>query len=107
MNENRAVDALLTAALFAADRHSEQKPKDTAKTPYINHPLAVAEVLARHGVDDLITLQAALLHDTIEDTETHPAELDSPSVPMMRSVAQPTPQPQNRLPPTTDTLATR
>ena len=86
MNENCAVDALLTAALFAADRHSEQKRKDTAKTPYINHPLAVAEVLSRHGVDDLITLQAALLHDTIEDTETHPAELDSAFGAEVRSV---------------------
>ena len=86
MNENCAVDALLTAALFAADRHSEQKRKDTAKTPYINHPLAVAEVLSRHGVDDLITLQAALLHDTIEDTETQPAELDSAFGAEVRSV---------------------
>ena len=77
MNENYAVDALLSAVLFAADRHSEQKRKGTAKTPYINHLIAVAEVLASHGVDDLITLQAALLHDTIEDTETRPAELDS------------------------------
>ena len=86
MNENYAVDALLMAALFAADRHSDQRRKDAAASPYINHPLAVAEVLARHGVNDLITLQAALLHDTIEDTETHPAELDSAFGAEVRSV---------------------
>jgi guanosine-3',5'-bis(diphosphate) 3'-pyrophosphohydrolase len=37
--------------------------------------LGVAEVMARHGVDDLVALQAALLHDTLEDTETTPDEL--------------------------------
>ena len=31
--------------------------------------------MARHGVDDLVALQAALLHDTLEDTETTPDEL--------------------------------
>jgi len=86
MNENYAIDALLTAVLFAADRHSDHRRKDAAASPYINHPLAVAGVLAHHGVDDLITLQAALLHDTIEDTETQPAELDSAFGAEVRSV---------------------
>ena len=86
MNESYAVDALLSAALFAADRHSDKKRKDTAEPPYINHLLAVAEVISRHGVDDLITLQAALLHDTIEDTETRPPELDSAFGAEVRSV---------------------
>ncbi len=43
----------------------------------INHPIAVAEVLARvAGVTDLAMLQAAILHDTIEDTQTTAQELD-------------------------------
>jgi guanosine-3',5'-bis(diphosphate) 3'-pyrophosphohydrolase len=45
-------------------------------SPYINHPIAVAEVLARiGGVNDLAVLQAAVLHDTLEDTETTEFEL--------------------------------
>ena len=68
---------LLTALDFAARKHRQQRRKDTAASPYINHPIAVAELLARvGGVTDLATLQAALLHDTIEDTETTIAELD-------------------------------
>jgi guanosine-3',5'-bis(diphosphate) 3'-pyrophosphohydrolase len=68
---------LLHAAEFAAIRHRDQRRKDEAASPYINHPLAVAAVLARHGVDDAVTLMAAVLHDTIEDTETTEADLRS------------------------------
>lgn len=72
-----AQQALLRAALFAADKHRLQKRKDIDASPYINHPLAVAEVMARHGVTDAVALQAALLHDTIEDTNTTPEELEA------------------------------
>ena len=68
--------ALLTALRFAARKHSRQRRKDLEATPYINHPVAVAEILAVTGlVTDLAMLQAAILHDTIEDTETSPQEL--------------------------------
>ena len=68
---------LLRAVNFAADRHRHQRRKDHESSPYINHPIAVAETLAREGdVSDLPALQAALLHDTIEDTETTPGELE-------------------------------
>ena len=68
---------MLAALRFAAQKHSRQRRKDSDATPYINHPIAVAEVLARvGGVTDLATLQAAILHDTIEDTQTTPQELD-------------------------------
>jgi len=67
---------LLAAAHFAADKHRDQRRKDSSASPYINHPLAVAEVLSRHGVSDVVPLQAALLHDTIEDTETTVSELN-------------------------------
>lgn len=67
--------ALLAAAYFAAERHVGQKRKDGI-TPYINHPIAVAELLARiGGVTDTAILQAALLHDTIEDTNTTGEEI--------------------------------
>jgi (p)ppGpp synthase/HD superfamily hydrolase len=67
---------LLAALKFAAHKHSRQRRKDLEATPYINHPIEVAEVLSRiGGITDLTTLQAAILHDTIEDTDTSPQEL--------------------------------
>lgn len=57
-------------------KHSTQRRKDVDASPYINHPIAVASLLAvEAGVSDLTTLQAAILHDTIEDTETSFEEL--------------------------------
>ena len=68
---------LLKAVRFAAEKHSRQRRKDSEATPYINHPIAVAEVLARVGkVTDGFALQAALLHDTLEDTPTTAEELE-------------------------------
>lgn len=62
---------LLRAAKFAAEKHTEQKRKNVAGTPYINHPIEVAERLANiGGVEDEGLIIAALLHDTIEDTAT-------------------------------------
>jgi GTP diphosphokinase / guanosine-3',5'-bis(diphosphate) 3'-diphosphatase len=67
---------LLAAAHFAAAKHRDQRRKDSAASPYINHPIGVAEVMACNGVTDVVALQAALLHDTIEDTETTVAEIE-------------------------------
>ncbi|NMI01245.1 RelA/SpoT family protein [Pseudonocardia acidicola] len=50
----------------AEDKHAHQKRK--SGDPYITHPLAVATILAELGMDT-ITLVAALLHDTVEDTD--------------------------------------
>jgi guanosine-3',5'-bis(diphosphate) 3'-pyrophosphohydrolase len=73
---NRSHTQLLTAVHFAADKHRYQKRKDKPASPYINHPIAVAEVLANiGGVNDLAVLQAAILHDTLEDTKTTRREL--------------------------------
>ncbi len=67
---------LLRAASFAADKHSNQRRKNVEASPYINHPLAVAECLANEvGVTDVVLLSAALLHDTVEDTDTSLDEL--------------------------------
>lgn len=66
---------LLDAASFAADRHRDQRRKDVDATPYINHPLDVARILGEAGVDDVEVLMAAILHDTIEDTDTTAEEL--------------------------------
>lgn len=68
---------LLRALHFAADRHRDQRRKDPGASPYINHPIAVAEVLARvGGVQDVHVLSAAVLHDTVEDTQTTLADIE-------------------------------
>lgn len=68
---------ILNAAAFAAERHRDQRRKDTDASPYINHLLALADILAREGgVTDATVIAAALLHDTVEDTETTIAELE-------------------------------
>jgi guanosine-3',5'-bis(diphosphate) 3'-pyrophosphohydrolase len=74
---NKSISLVLRAAAFAADKHRHQRRKDHARTPYINHPLAVARVLAEEGgVKDPEILAAAILHDTLEDnTETTRREL--------------------------------
>ena len=70
-------ERLLLALRFAAEKHRTQRRKDTMATPYINHPILVAETLVRVGmIDDPAAIQAAILHDTLEDTETTIAELD-------------------------------
>ncbi len=67
---------LFDALAFAAHKHRAQRRKDKAASPYINHPIALADVLANEGgVVDPATLCAALLHDTIEDTRTSYREL--------------------------------
>ena len=61
---------LLKALAFAARKHRDQRRKDARASPYINHPIALADVLVNEaGVTDVEVLCAALLHDTIEDTE--------------------------------------
>lgn len=68
---------IIRAASFAAEKHRNQRRKDADASPYINHPLGLARVLAEEGgVTDPATICAALLHDTIEDTDTAPEELE-------------------------------
>ncbi|KAG8440620.1 hypothetical protein GDO86_006389 [Hymenochirus boettgeri] len=68
---------VLEAANFAAEKHKRQRRKDIEKTPYINHPLGVARILSfEGGITDTAVLQAALLHDTVEDTNTTFSELE-------------------------------
>jgi guanosine-3',5'-bis(diphosphate) 3'-pyrophosphohydrolase len=69
---------LIRAAAFAAHKHRNQRRKDADASPYINHPIALANVLANEaGISDGTVLAAALLHDTIEDTDTTLAELEA------------------------------
>ena len=70
------IATLIKAIDFAARKHREQRRKGAAGSPYINPPIAVANILVEIGeVHDTTVLTAAILHDTIEDTETTAAEL--------------------------------
>jgi len=89
MEQAIVVAALLKALHFAADKHRDQRRKDVDASPYINHPIEVAELLTRvAGVTDMVTLQGAILHDTIEDTDTTPEELESVFGPEVRRVVE-------------------
>jgi GTP diphosphokinase / guanosine-3',5'-bis(diphosphate) 3'-diphosphatase len=73
---NLDLQQLLSAALFAAHKHRDQRRKGPEASPYINHPIALAQLLASEGaVRDVDVLGAALLHDTVEDTDTTFEEL--------------------------------
>ena len=70
--------AIVKAAQFAAEKHKNQRRKDAYASPYINHPLALASVLAvEGGIENPDVICAALLHDTIEDTKTSAEELEA------------------------------
>jgi guanosine-3',5'-bis(diphosphate) 3'-pyrophosphohydrolase len=73
-----ATTELLAALHYAAELHTHGKRKGKAGEPYVNHVIEVAELLARvGGVTDTATLQAALLHDAVEDTEATLADLEA------------------------------
>lgn len=75
-NATIVIDKLLEAISFAATKHKNQRRKGANAEPYINHPIEVAKLLTDIAiVYDLDILQAAILHDTIEDTETTKEEL--------------------------------
>ena len=67
---------ILKALDFAAFKHRDQRRKDAQASPYINHPIALANVLVGEGgVSEPVVIAAALLHDTLEDTQTTAGEL--------------------------------
>ncbi|MCB1761033.1 MAG: bifunctional (p)ppGpp synthetase/guanosine-3',5'-bis(diphosphate) 3'-pyrophosphohydrolase [Gammaproteobacteria bacterium] len=67
---------LSSALVFAARKHRDQRRKDKPASPYINHPIALMDVLVSEaGIDQIEILCAAILHDTVEDTETTEEEL--------------------------------
>ena len=71
-----AFGEILDALQFAAHKHRDQRRKDPEASPYINHPIALANILWLEGdVHEPLVICAALLHDTIEDTATTEAEL--------------------------------
>jgi guanosine-3',5'-bis(diphosphate) 3'-pyrophosphohydrolase len=76
MSHSNDLATLLRALAFSAEKHRDQRRKDADASPYINHPIALANVLANEGgITDLVPLAGAILHDTVEDTNTTPDEL--------------------------------
>jgi len=76
-NSVNTTRAIIKCVNFAADKHRQQRRKDHEKTPYINHPIGVAFILTEEaGIFDVATIQAALLHDTVEDTNTTFEEIE-------------------------------
>ncbi len=66
----------LKALNFSAGKHRHQRRKDQKASPYINHPIEVANILwTVGGVHDMSAIIAAILHDTLEDTDTTPEEI--------------------------------
>lgn len=73
-----SVTLIVKAAHFAAVKHRDQRRKDVQATPYINHPLTLAQILTQEGgITDPVVVAGALLHDTVEDTETTFEELET------------------------------
>lgn len=96
---------LMHAIHFAAIKHSEQRRKDPQATPYINHPIGVAHILMTLGgltkldgiqpthaepdmLDALSTVLAAILHDTVEDTECTFEEIEKEFGQRVRSIVE-------------------
>src|SRR5579871_3963104 len=76
MGEGNDLGRILDALVFAADKHRNQRRKDHDASPYINHPIALANILVNEaGVSDPIVVVAAVLHDTVEDTDATPDEI--------------------------------
>ena len=72
-NPNANEDLLNRAYVYAMKAHGTQTR--ASGDPYFSHPLEVAAILTNLKLDDA-TIVAALLHDTIEDTEATRAEID-------------------------------
>lgn len=76
--EEGELKLLLRALQFAAIKHKNQRRKDVESSPYINHPISLASILCNEAhITDIEVICGALLHDTVEDTETKPHEIEN------------------------------
>lgn len=76
---------ILKAVNFAAEKHKRQRRKGD-DSPYVNHPIGVAFILSEAGVTDVATLQGAILHDTVEDTDTTLEEIEQEFGTLVRQI---------------------
>jgi guanosine-3',5'-bis(diphosphate) 3'-pyrophosphohydrolase len=76
MREMLDIEKVFDAIIFAAQKHKGQVRKGEPDSPYITHPLSVAKtIFAIGGITDTDIIIAAILHDTIEDTDTSSTEI--------------------------------
>jgi len=76
--EGRNMEAYFRALEFAAHKHRFQKRKGAGGIPYINHPIEVASLLlSKMKNPSPEVILAAILHDTLEDTDTQAEEIES------------------------------
>ena len=102
-NPGANFDLIRSAFLYAEEHHRGQNRKDGS--PFVTHPLAVAQIVAEELHLDSESIAAALLHDTIEDTDaTHEdiARTFSPPLPTLwrasasSPASRPPPRPRSR-----------
>ena len=81
---------LITKALaFSSQKHRDQRRKDPDASPYINHPISLVDILVNEGeVTNFKAIVGAILHDTIEDTETTGEEIESEFGRVIRQIVE-------------------
>jgi len=78
---------LIKALTFAANKHRNQRRKNVDASPYINHPISLVNILCNEvHLTDINLICSALLHDTVEDTETTVDELEIEFGPVISSI---------------------
>lgn len=87
--KEKDLSLLIKAVKFSADKHKTQRRKGAEGSPYINHPIDVAETLWNvGGVRRISVIIAAILHDTVEDTKTTLSEIEEGFGAVVRSLVQ-------------------
>lgn len=75
--ESNDLKKLMHVLEFASRKHKDQRREDVDASPYINHPISLANILCNEvHVTDIDVICGALLHDTVEDTDTTCEELE-------------------------------
>ena len=75
--EEDQLGLLIDAVKFASEKHSGQFRKGSGSVPYINHPVAVLQVLYQTGCLEYDVLIASVLHDVMEDSYVPHSELEA------------------------------
>jgi len=72
------IEVICSGVNFAAEKHRFQTRKNKEKTPYVSHPIGVAyNLMDVGGIRETSVIIGALLHDTVEDTQTTFEEIEN------------------------------
>jgi len=78
---------LIKALKFAAFKHRNCRRKDVDASPYINHPISLADILCNEAhITDVDVICSALLHDTVEDTDATTEEIEAEFGPLISEI---------------------